>query len=190
MNGHVAGHVDYIHFDRATYSHMTRTSSVVTFCLNVAVYTNLIQWIWAKGIPANPRLPNRYAGPCKLLFVAMVFILVENAQAVCYVIGLDIAPRYAALVDEQGNSYRTRTSAYWTVVFTSYVGMLSACGAFMWYYSLTKYYATRDRLLACGDLENAANDACGVGECADGGAGGKSVGAAPGTCTYERGVRV
>lgn len=48
INGHVPAHVDYIHFDRATYSHMTRTSSVVTFCLNVAVYTNLIQWIWAK----------------------------------------------------------------------------------------------------------------------------------------------
>ncbi|CAD7939240.1 unnamed protein product [Amoebophrya sp. A25] len=156
MNGH--GH-DWIHPDRATYRHMTRTSSVVVWGLNITIYSNMIQYLWAKGRVSNPREQNRFRGPCLLLALALCLILVENTQALGYVIGFEMAPRYERVTNADGSVGTYRTCAYWTVLFTTWCGMLSACIAFVWYYRLQRYFLARDRLFAC-DTGSKADD-CG-----------------------------
>ncbi|CAD7944312.1 unnamed protein product [Amoebophrya sp. A120] len=155
--------------------------------------------MWSKGTPATPNLPNRFAGPCKLLAFGMIMILIENTQALCYVIGWDVSPRYESVTDPvTGDSHRERTAAYWTVVITSFIGMVSAVSAFLWYFQLSRYYATKDRLYGAGGgtntpkqhswsyTENSNCDDVESGSCNSGG----NRSASAGTCSYVNNVKV
>jgi len=84
---------------------------------------------------------NRNAGPCKLLTLALLLLMVENTYGILSVSGFDVYPIYE-WVDDQ----RHTTRMYWFNLTATWMGLFTAIAALVWFSMKQKHHRLKKKL--------------------------------------------